>query len=309
MSNIPNSTNPSIASSSPFTRNSNASSNVPPQSPAETIQTSCTTLEYQNSPTQSDAVSPSTTIVPEDVSAPFSKPYAGSASTVVDSTAVIQVSKHLSPRPSSDDPQSIDIEHSADSDESSLYGEEPNFNDGDALMTDSASPLAQTPSSTILNDSIEGAGPIHDPTVQASRKRRMSQSDIAVGPPRSKTFRRTTDRKFRKASPDSMQSTADIEIGHPAEASTSIGDSLGVGMTVKDELAGLRMLARTRSSECLLRKETEQRRLRLDHLDKLYTLDTDRYFCHACLYVLLLCSSCHLVCLDRSPIHNHLQYS
>jgi hypothetical protein len=168
------------------------------------------------------------------------------------------------------------VEHNADSDESSL--DDVEF----VLETHSESPPAQAPSSTIQNHLIENAA------TQTSRKRRLSEGDTTTAAHHFKIACRTADGKFRKASPESTPSTADAEIGSPTDSSTSIGDDEEVGKTLKEELAELRLLGRNQSSKYPLHRGNDERHLlRPDHLDKLYTLDTDRYFCHACLYVLL----------------------
>jgi len=145
------------------------------------------------------------------------------------------------------------------------------------LETHSESPPAQAPSSTIQNHLIENAA------TQTSRKRRLSEGDTTTAAHHFKIACRTADGKFRKASPESTPSTADAEIGSPTDSSTSIGDDEEVGKTLKEELAELRLLGRNQSSKYPLHRGNDERHLlRPDHLDKLYTLDTDRYFCHAC---------------------------
>lgn len=142
-----------------------------------------------------------------------------------------------------------------------------------------ASPTAQTPSLTLLNHSISHAGTIHDPATGPIRKRRLSDGDNVLH--LSKIARPTGGGNFRKASPESTPSTADTEIESLAGSSSLSGYDLRFSKMAKDaSLSGTNTLKQS------LRQENDGHSLlRPVHLDKLYTLDTDRYFCHACLYV------------------------
>jgi hypothetical protein len=173
-------------------------------------------------------------------------------------------------------------------------GDESSFRNGGNFVTHLASPTTHVPSSTLTNHS----------ETQISRKRRLSEVVGAETTHRS-VVRRAENDRFRKESLESTPSPAAIEIADFAEPSTSAGDDLGISNSVKEELAQLCLLGRTQSSECPSRNEKDERRLKQDHLDKLYTLDADRYFCHACLYVLLSRSTgiCYVSILTFSHIY------
>jgi hypothetical protein len=273
-SSIPSRSDPAMTATPQFAQTSDTSINTSIQSPDDTAHPSNAAIDSPNSPSQSEIISPSTTVTPEYTEPLLSsKNQTGTSSTGSDSTAIIELSEES---------QSIDIDHHNDSDKSGPHSEEANSNDSGDMVTDSASP-PELQLSTIPNNLIEGVGAIHDPAVLASRKRGRSEGEPTEASHRPNIFRRLENGKFGEGSPDSTLPFADIERGSPAETNTSVGASLGGSNAVEDELTELRTLARTQRSECLLRKENDKHRLRPDHLDKLYTLDSDRYFCHACL--------------------------
>jgi hypothetical protein len=186
----------------------------------------------------------------------------------------------LSHLPSFQRPHSVGIENNV------YPGAVSGLRDGNGSVTRSASPT-HVPLSPLTNHPINDIGPIFD---QASRKRRLSQMASAETAQRSTVVQRAANGELRERSPESAPSTTDVEMANLSESSTSAGDDVGVSMTVKEEPTQLCLMQRSQSSECPSRRDTDERRLRQDHLDKLYTLDADRYFCHACLYVSLSCS-------------------
>jgi hypothetical protein len=220
------------------------------------------------------------------------KPYP--ESTVADGSVAVDLPMSPSPSSSFQRPQSVDIENNVN-----LPGTESSLRDRSGSVTRSVSPthLSLSP---LTNHPINDTGPIFDPAIQASRKRRLSQVVGAETTQRPTVVHRAANGEFRERSSESVPSTTDVEMTNLSESSTSAGDDLGAGMTLKEEPAQLCLTKRSQSSECPTRSDKDERRLRQDHLDKLYTLDADRYFCHACLYVLLSCSV--VICFVSSLI-------
>jgi hypothetical protein len=138
-------------------------------------------------------------------------------------------------------------------------------------------------------------GIVRDGANQNFQKRRLSDADFVVTPPRSKTARRAVNGHFRRGSPES---STDVEVPNFTEPTASASNSLELTSPVEEKPAHLLGQGR-----CSFRMEMDKERLKPEHLDKLYTLDNGRHFCHACLYVLLLYFGCtsHL---DPSPIRS-----
>ncbi|KIM77905.1 hypothetical protein PILCRDRAFT_824893 [Piloderma croceum F 1598] len=252
--------------------NSGSDNNASDYTPIERTREIFINSDTQISQSQLETVSPSTTIIPE----PFSSlmTYPGS-STVADDSAVVNLSIDLASSPSFQRPHSVGIENNVN-----LPGAESSLRDRNGSATRSASPTHAS-SSPFTNHPINDAGPIFDQAIQASRKRRLSQV-VSAETQRSTVVHRAANGEFRQRSSESVPSTTDVEVANLSESSTSAGDDLGVGMTVKEEPSQLCLMKRSQSSECPSHRDKDERRLKQDHLDKLYTLDADRYFCHAC---------------------------
>jgi hypothetical protein len=195
-------------------------------------------------------------------------------------------------------PHSVGIE-----DNVNLPDAESSLRDNNGSVTRSVSPT-HVPLSPLTNHPMNDTEPIFDHAIQASRKRRLSQVvSTDTTPQTSAVVHRAVSGELREKSPEPASSTTDVEMVNLSESSTSAGDDLGVSVTVKEEPLQLCLMQRSQSSECPSRRDKDERRLRQDHLDKLYTLDADRYFCHACLYVLVFLFGCHLFRLHHSPFH------
>jgi hypothetical protein len=218
---------------------------------------------------------------------------------------VIDPPKDLTPQPNNI--LSMDVEHNTD------FGESGPF-DEFGFLANSGSPVIHGSSST------KDAETVCNSAVQASQKRRLSEGDSSEAIHHSKVARRAGNETFREVSPESASSSTNVESGYRAKSSNSVSEDLQVSTTPNSGLAELELDQTSQSSKDNSPEDyNEHHLLKPDHLDKLYTLEADRYFCHACLYVVFIISNRVLItypkrttCSIRSEKtvdHSHKLYS